>query len=406
VRLARNSIFLTVEKGAHLLGGMLLVVLVARILGRGVLAEYAYVIGLTAFFVPILDAGLNNRIIRSVARGGHGATEASREAVSYRITVAVPVLVLMVGCALISSETRTLVLAVFLIGGSTILMGLGDSFNSVIKGLQRAEISATLILGLNVILVVSSAWTMFAGMGLTAIGLCYFLSRGVYLVAGAGAVQIVAREHKVILRPGIRKDAVVDGIFHLPAVYFLGNLLHVNYITTYLAGDSLQADFYAVGYRVAAALFILTGASMEAVLPALTQRLRESRDLNETVKKLFWSHMLISVCLVVLVQGVAQPMIALILGDDFGMAEGPIRLLVLCVPVFTLCALAHTVLLACGQQKIATSCMVGLLGVGSLLGMGAEFIWGSNGTALASTLTACIFGIVLWELVRRHLRRG
>ena len=66
-RVSENSIFITVEKGAHLLGGMLLLVGVARLLGESGLADYVFVVGLTAFFVPLLDAGSNNRVIKASA---------------------------------------------------------------------------------------------------------------------------------------------------------------------------------------------------------------------------------------------------------------------------------------------------------------------------------------------------
>ena len=219
-------------------------------------------------------------------------------------------------------------------------------------------------------------------------------------------VHLIARDHRAPFRPGISRVPVVEGILHLPAVYFLGNLLHIAYIITYLTSDPSQSDIYAVAYRVAAALFILTGASMEAVLPALTQKMDNSGEFRRTVKKLFWSHVILSLLVVALVQGLAVHIVPFVLGDAFEVAAGPVKLLVLCVPVFTLCALGHTVLLATGQQKTATVCMVALLVTGSALGVIAAGIWGAVGTALASVLTACIFGVVLWEMVRRQIRKG
>ena len=145
---------------------------------------------------------------------------------------------------------------------------------------------------------------------------------------------------------------------------------------------------------------------MEAVLPALTQKMDNSGEFRRTVKKLFWSHVILSLLVVALVQGLAVHIVPFVLGDAFEVAAGPVKLLVLCVPVFTLCALGHTVLLATGQQKTATVCMVALLVTGSALGVIAAGIWGAVGTALASVLTACIFGVVLWEMVRRQIRKG
>ena len=405
MQITRNSLYLTLEKGAHLLGAMILMVLVARMLGEGALSGYAYAMGLTAFFVPILDAGLNNRIIRTVAENGPEATRASGDAVSYRLTVALPVLVTMILCTVLSPESRGLLAVVALVGASTVVMGLGDSFNSVIKGRQCSEFSALLVFGMNTVLVLGSFWAMSLGMGLTALGACYLVSRSLYLGAGVCTVQIIARAHRASFGLGISRQHVLEGIFHLPAVYFLGNLLHIGYITTYLNSDPIQSDAYAVGYRVAAALFILTGASMEAILPALTVGQGNSDNFRKTVKKLFWSHATVSLLGVAVVHVLAARIVPLVLGDAFAAAEGPIRLIALCVPVFTVCALAHTVLLACGQQKVATIWMLALLITGAVLGFVGAAFWGAVGTALASVMTACIFGVVLWEIVRRQIRK-
>ena len=67
--LRRNAIYLTGEKAVHTLGGLLSMVLVARVLGTDALADYGFAISLTAFFIPFLDIGMNNRIIKSVAAG-------------------------------------------------------------------------------------------------------------------------------------------------------------------------------------------------------------------------------------------------------------------------------------------------------------------------------------------------
>ena len=56
-RMSLNSAYLTVEKSAHLLGGMLLMVGVARLMGASALANYTFAISLTAFFVPIMFSG-------------------------------------------------------------------------------------------------------------------------------------------------------------------------------------------------------------------------------------------------------------------------------------------------------------------------------------------------------------
>ena len=50
-RVSTNSIYLTIEKGAHLLGGLFIMVVVARVMGAEGLAAYGFVISLTGIFL-------------------------------------------------------------------------------------------------------------------------------------------------------------------------------------------------------------------------------------------------------------------------------------------------------------------------------------------------------------------
>jgi hypothetical protein len=81
-RLTNQAVFLTVEKAAHLGGGLVLLVAVARLLGEEVLGIYAFAIAATAVFVPVLDAGLNSRAIKQVA--GSQDWQAVFDAVAFR----------------------------------------------------------------------------------------------------------------------------------------------------------------------------------------------------------------------------------------------------------------------------------------------------------------------------------
>ena len=282
-RVTVNSVFLTAEKGAHLLGGMLLLVGVARFLGEGGLADYVFVIGLTAFFVPLLDSGLNNRIIKAAASSPAEGRTLCSEAISFKLALALPALAVMVAAAWAFGTGRDVTLAALLVGVSTVLMSMGDGLNAVFKGLQRSGYCAVLMIGLNVVLLASGIGGMIAGWDIVGVGTCYLVCRAGYLAAGFVFIRRVAGEFGSIPRPGINRRRIVEGLKHLPAVYFLVNLLNLNYLTAYYqTGGGAEAGYLAVGYRLAAALLILIGASFEAVLPALSTLRFRSTGVQET----------------------------------------------------------------------------------------------------------------------------
>lgn len=402
-RVAVNSIYLTVEKGAHNLFGLLLVVGVARLLGEEGLGDYAYVMSLTALFVPLLDMGLNNRVIKAVASRGPGARAAASDAVALKLALAPPVLVVMGAAAWFSGKSAILA-AVLLVGASTVAMSLGDALNAIFKGLQRPIYSALLVGGLNALIFVSALGAVGAGLGLAGLGACYFLCRSGFLGAGLGLVGRVAPNLRPAFKPAIRRDLIVHGLWYLPAPYFLGNLLNLSYMTTYFAVGEAESGQFAIGYKLATALFILASANLEAILPALTCRFQDAESLRGMLLRTLGALLGITLLGVMAVQAVA-PVTVWVFGAAFTPAVSAVRLLAWTLPPLALCGLAHTALLAVDRQKSGALIMLALVIVGTASGIVAARFWGPVGTALAPTVTGCLFAIALWTMVWRETGR-
>ncbi len=408
-RVSENSVFITVEKGAHLLGGMLLLVGVARLLGESGLADYAFVIGLTAFFVPILDAGTNNRIIKAAASSPAEGRVACLEALSFKLVLALPALVVMAGVAWAIGAGPDVTLAVLLVGVSTVSMSMGDGLNAVFKGLQRSGTCALLMLGLNVLLLASGVGAMIAGWGLVGVASCYLVCRAGYLAAGFVLVRRAAGELGPVLRAEFNRHRIVDGLKHLPAVYYLINLLSLNYLAIYhQTGGGAEAGFLAVGFRLAAALLILIGASFEAVLPALSTRLTDGQAFMKLVVRSAVTLTGIALAASVAVQLMLGPAVTWLLGQAYLPALPFAMQLVWCVPPFVLCGVAHTTLLAAHEQGRAAGWMAVLVVVGAVASVFAYQYHGPVLTAFVPAVSACALGVVLWWLVgsRREVIHG
>jgi len=403
-RLTVNTCFLTLEKSAHLLGAMLVMVAVARVLGEEVLAAYVFVIGLTAFFVPILDAGFNNRVIKTVAgREGLGQG-AVAEALAYKLTLAAPTLILMATAAWVSGESREVLIAVLLVGASTVGMSVGDAFNSALKGLQRPAYSALLIGGLNAVLLLSSLAAVLSGAGLVGVAVCFAVCRIGYAAAGALILRRVAPAESPVRLTYVRAKEIADGLKHLASVYFLGNLLHVNYITTYVtSGETESADF-AIGYRVAAALLVLCTAGLEAILPHVTQRFRTEGYGRRSLTRTFAIYGGIGLVVALVTQVAAGPAVWFVFGGGYAGAAEPVRVLAWSVPVFVVCGLGHTILMGMDRQGGSTAVMLAMFVFGAAAG-GAASVWrGAWATAAAPSATGCLFAVLLFAMAWRRAR--
>ena len=405
-RVSVNSVYLTGEKGAHLLGAMLLMVGVARLLGKTGLEDYGFAITLTASFVPVLDVGLNNRVIKAVSARGVQAKRAVVDAVGLKFALALPVVAVMGLGALIVGRPWGMVAVVLLVGASTVAMSLGDAVSSVFKGLQRPVYSVTLVAGLNVLLLGSGVAAMGLGLGLVGIGACYLLSRGLYCSAGMMVLDRVEPSLRPPLRAEVHKGLFAQGLLHLPAPYYLGNLLNIAYLTTYLCLDEGESAPFFIGYRLAAALFVLASASQEAVLPALTQRFLGMSGLVQTLSRTFWVLLGITLAAVLIVQVAARPVTVWAFGSEYLPAVAAIRLLAWTAPPLVLCGLAHTALLAMNRQKIASLAMVCTLLGGAVAAILAVRIGGAVEGGVALTLCGLVSACVLWTTVWRTARRS
>ena len=403
-RLTVNTVYLTLEKGAHLIGAMLLMIGVARLMGDAVLAEYAFVIGLTSLFVPILDAGFNNRVIKATASGEAQGRDAVGEALGYKLRLTVPTLILMAVAAWVSADSRDVVLAVLLVGVSTVAMSLGDAFNSVLKGMQRPAFGAAMVGGLNALLFASAVAAMAGGSGLVGVAACYAVCRIAYGVVAPVVVSRVDAGRLPDQVTRVQRREVLEGLRHLASVYFLGNLLHADYITTYLITGGHESAEYAIGYRVASALLVLCTAGFEAVLPDLTQRFQNAEDLKRALVRSTGVFGALGFAVAAATQLAAEPAVQLVFGTGYAGAVGPVRLLAWSVPVFAVCGVAHTVLMATNRQGQAAITMLVLFLAGAASGALAGAEWGARATAVTPTAGGAAFAVALFAMAWRACR--
>lgn len=404
-RFTRNSVILSIEKGAYLFFGMGLMVAVARFLGQEELGSYAYAISLTALFVPILDLGMNNRIILVVALREENANDSFSKAISLKILLAPAVISTMGVIVWASGKPLEVLVFVLLVGSSTIVMSLGDAVNSLFKGLQRPNCCVMLVGVTNAVLFGLGIVTMVTGVGLLGVGVCYLLCRVSYFGTGLFLIHRIAPNLFPSFRSKIRWNLFKNGLRYLPTSYFLGNLVNLNFIIADRAVDELTSGQFAIGYRFAVSMFVLVSATLEAVLPMLTQRFGQGRELRSTIVKLFKLFFGTSLIFVGIVQLIAYPLTVWVFGSDYGSSVKAIQLLVWTLPPFALCGLAHTVLMAIGHEVKGAWIMLGLVVTGTGLGVAVIPFWGILGTALIPSVTGCLFGGILWGFVWKELKK-
>jgi O-antigen/teichoic acid export membrane protein len=393
--LKRNAIYLTVEKAVHTVGGMLGMVLVAQYMGAAALADYGFAISLAAFFIPVLDLGMNNRLIKAVAAGEDISTTLEG-VVAYKLGSAPLALGAMMLGGLVWGSGQDVPILVLLVGISTVSMSFGDGASSVFKGLQQSHISCLLITGLNIALLAGLAGTMILGFGLVGVGWCYALSRLGYAAVAFFVLIRSVPDASFSVRIGFERGTIVDGLFHLPGIYYLGNLLSLTYLATYVMSPG-EAGVYYVGYRAAAAAYVLVSAGFEAVLANSVAGGQRPSGLGGW----FVIYGLIALLLLY----VAAPLVPYVFGEPFAGSVRPIRLLASCVPTFALCGLGHTLLMATRHERFGTCVLFVLLSGGFGLALLGGSLFGPETIALVPAGSSLIAMAVLWAGLAKFVNR-
>ena len=395
--LTRQAVFLTVEKASHLAGAMLLLIAVARVLGEEALGVYAYVIAITSVFVPVLDVGLNTRVIRAVA-AGDGA-QAWQDAVAFKVRFGPLAVLVMVGCAWFVGKGSDVIVAVLLVGISTWAMSVGDVFNAVFKGLKKASYCALLVGGTYLCLTGLGIGAMVFDWGIVGIAVAYVVCRGGFWIGA----YVLFRRLGYVVGGGFRWQAIWAGVRFMPAVFFVGVLLNLCFIISDGLGAGTESGMYAIGYRVSAALFVLVSASLEGVLPALVGVV----DQRDVFRRLFLRccglFLTGGIVAVVLVQQLGHWAVVWIFGAEYVGAVEAVNVLSWILPPLLVCAAGHTALLALGHEGEGLLWMVGLVVVGAVFG-GIGFEWaGYWGTALMPAVIGGIFAVGMGWRVWRFL---
>jgi O-antigen/teichoic acid export membrane protein len=396
-RLTQQVVFLTLEKSSHLGGAMILLIAVARLMGEDGLGAYAYMIAITAVFVPALDLGLNTRVIREVAssRGG----PAFREAIAFKVRTGAVAVLLMVCCAWAAGKSVDIILAVLLVGLSTWAMSVGDVFNSVFKGLKKAEYSAFLVGSTYLCLTGLAIGSILYGVGLLGIALSYLVCRIGFL--GVARALIPGSAYQV--GGGFKLKAVSEGIRFMPAVFFVGALLNINFLLADGMGQGAESAVYAIGYRVVAALFVLVSASNEGILPALVEVIDNKSAFRRLFVGCFTAFVGAGLICVALIQVLGYWAVVWIFGADYAGAVSVLGVLCWVLPPLLCCAASHTALLALDKSREGFVWMMCLVFFGAILGTTGFWWAGAWGAALAPAVSGGVLGPVMGWRVWRHL---
>jgi O-antigen/teichoic acid export membrane protein len=381
----------------------LLVYLAQRRLGPAMYGEFTYAIALGFVVMPLIDFGLQLIVAREVARDETHAARIIGTGLTLRLVFALAGL----GAVAAVSATRPLTVqaAALTIGVACVATSFAELFGYALRGFQRLQDEAVLLLSVRVLTVAIGVWALVAGAGLGGLAAAYVLG------GAAGALLGYAWLARIGSRPIVRFDPADSRRLLRPA-WPLGAaiVLSIAYTRTAVFVLDATAGAEAVGvFGVAQKLTepwaVIPATIMAAVFPAFARDVAADRKQAGYLRARTVALLSLAGGLFAAAGVFAGPwLLSVLYGPEYAGSVVPFQILSLAAaPAFVTYALTHF-LVALDRQRLVLWFNAGIFATNLALCLMLIPRLGPAGGAGAILASECLLCAACWIAVRSSAR--
>jgi O-antigen/teichoic acid export membrane protein len=346
---------------------------------------------IASIFGVLAGLGTTNYLVREFVRrpGDAGATLGT--SLTLRTALVVPSMTLLTVYVYLVDYSATQRLIIFIAAAGVCFLLLSEPFDSVFQAVERFEFFAI------------GDVVNTAGQSLLAVGLV-LLGFGVVPVA-ASALAVVGVVFNLkwlwarrFFRPQFGPTvAQARAMARESTPYWMMSAFVMFYVWVDTAMLSLMAPAHVVGWygmpiRLFGTLQFAANMLSRLWLPRLIASFESSdSDFNRVARIPVEQALVIGMPVSLGAFAVAQPLIALLFGSDFGGAAPPMAILSLCLLPLYLNIIAYAILVASGKQMVWTKIIIGASIVNPLINVGAiRFFQARNGNGAIGAATSLL----------------
>lgn len=405
-RIAKNIIVLYGSWAIGAILSLVLTIYIARILGALTYGEYTFAIVFTAFFGILTNLGMNELLIREVARDKSKASKYLGNVVILRLILSAIALALIILVINWMNYPPDVVTAVYIFGAYTILTSLAAIFRVTFRAFEQMEYEALINVLKRVVVTSLGLVVLFMGFGL--IKLAY-----VFLISGATDLLL---SFLVCSRKFAKPKLEIDLDFWKKSIkvaipFSLSNIFGMLYVRidiimlSVMKGDAV-VGWYNAAYNLVLAFAPIVFVFMSAVFPVMSQFFISSEEsLKVTYEKSF--KYLIMLGLPVSIGGMvlAPRIIPFLFGAEF--ANSIIALQILIWDYLLLCMYRPMVYMLGSTNRQGTMALIG--GLGALINVGLNLLlipgFSYAGAGVTTLITESIVIIASWYAISRYFYR-
>jgi O-antigen/teichoic acid export membrane protein len=403
-RTLRNTALLTAFEVANPLLSLLLIGTLSRRLGAPGLGAYNLL--LNFFFVAhsITSLGLNSLITREVSR---------KRTVAVRYLCSSAVLGMLVSLGVAGGVTGTIHLAGYGAemekGGWMVALSLLPSIvilysESVFIAFEKVQYIVYLAMLENIGKVGVGLWLLHRGFGVVALIASFAAFRFLTLILNLALFHSrIARLRwncdGTVARELLRNVPVFGGIFIVASLYWRADVFLLSKLTTLTA-----VGYYTAAYRLFAISQVVPKSFNTSVYPVFSQLFHHAPDSFRKANSLSIRYILVALLPVAAgVHGLADPLVRLLFGKDFGPAVPVLRVVIWTLVPYGIVRVLASGLFASNRQIIDLK--VNVMGLVTNLILNVALIprFGALGCAWATLLSINCFLAYQCYFLRREI---
>ncbi|MGC8660850.1 MAG: flippase, partial [Desulfomonilaceae bacterium] len=402
--LLKNTIALSAPNWANPFVSLLLVYVLSRRLGVEGVGQYAILSSYMSVFTTIASMGLGGLVVREISRKPSEVNAYAANSLLFGFLSSALAIIVMDCFLQFMNYDRELSLAL-IIGSASLFPACCSRFmESVFLAVERAEFIALGQFFDNLAKVILCIIFILLGYGIVAISTMTAVAK-VF-----GFSLLVVFYFRVVGVLSTRFDSNVWGILLKGSPTFLGIAifssiyLNIDVIMLSKLGNVSSVGIYSAALKINQLCVIVPTAFSFAVLPSFS---RSFVDGLESLRKntQLSIHYLLVICipLVVGIIVLADKLISLIYGQDFGSSAPVLRLMAPSLVLYSLVLVLSQVLIAANYQRVELCINF----VAAILVVSLNFLliprYAEFGAALAGVLTVLCFVILQVMFVNRNM---
>jgi O-antigen/teichoic acid export membrane protein len=404
--IAKNTGVLAISNIITSILGFFLLIYIARYLGEVGFGKYSFALAFTGLFAIIASFGMNNYIIRELARNKEQTNEYLTNVSVIKLLLSFITFGFIVLTINLMDYPQDTTNAVYLFGIYMILTSFALSFRSIFQAFERMEYDAIVMVIVQIILFLLVLFVLFSGYGLIELAYAYIFVGIVAVTISFSIVLIKIAKPKPAIDFSLWKPLIIGSIpFGLNALFGVLFFQIDTVMLSVLKGDA-AVGIYNAAYFPLLALGIIPGVFISALYPVMSRYFVSSKDSLESFTSLSSKYMAILGfpvaigCFVL-----ADRFIALFYAGQFSASIIAFQILAFFIPLRFVSSITGTLLTSINRQSIRTV-SVGLSALFNIVLNAALIPYISYiGASIATVLSEVLLYFVFIYFINKHYKK-